>query len=157
MQDDATARKNIKMFNTLTTTLLEQMLKIFPADGKLVFMKQELVKNKKDPQTSDVPCKKFVELMCTDSGLTNEAGLPIVVGELIVNRDSRIFSPEVNVPALDFMGIKDKWSHLNEQNKKMVWGYMEHMSKSSAKACVGYAMQQNKELSELIGKIIKPE
>jgi len=149
-------RRAKKTFNIISAALIDQLLVLFPQEPKLIFFKEEIQRLGKDPKEAHVPAANFFETMNIETKLMSEDG-PIVVGELIVRKDERLFGNDtgVTIAALETLGIKDKWPKLSATNKEMVWDYLIRMSKACAQVVLGMQMIADPKLKSVVMEMEK--
>jgi len=121
-----------KCFNRVATSFFRELAKIFPTDAKLQFLSSELLRMSSDKTKDRIPGIKFFHNM-NSVALDN-----ITVGEMIMTKDDRLFSEDskVTIPQLEILNFKQKWKVLCDENKCVVWGYLERMAKLSAQVFV---------------------
>ena len=134
-----------KTFNVISVALIDQLLKIFGEEPVLMFFRSEIEKFSKDRADDHVPAANFFGTMNVETKLARESDRmsdPIPVGELIIRKDERLFGPETGVviPALEALGLCQKWPKLSPANKEMVWGYLIRMAQTSTQVVVGMRM-----------------
>jgi hypothetical protein len=134
----ATEDKNMakKTFNAVAKGLFTQIALIFPGDPKLLLLSRELMRMSRSKGESHVPAMKFFKALNAPSGVKSAAATGEIapVGELILNRDDRLFTTaEASVPDLDAVDFKGKWPKLTPKNQIEVWDYLERMATLAAK------------------------
>lgn len=134
-------RRAKKAFNIVSIALIDQLLAIFKEEPVLMFFRGEVEKFAKDAKTSHVPAANYFGTMNIATKVKPAEGSEgeVVVGELVVCRDDRLFGPEcgVVVPALEALGLKSKWPKLTAMEKEMVWGYLGRLATHAAQVVVG--------------------
>lgn len=150
-------RRAKKAFNVVSIALIDQLLSIFKNEPVLEFFRGEVEKMAADPKTAHVPAANYFGTMnvATKIKAVPAAGDPqveVVVGEMVVCRDERLFGTEcgVVVPALEALGLKAKWPRLSASEKDMVWGYLGRMATHAAQVVVGMQMSNPKLRAELM-------
>jgi len=133
-----------KTFNRVSAALFSQLRKIFPADPKLQFLNEELNRMAGSQKTEHVPAMQFFDAMNTSTGLPSVIGSGeiAVIGELVLNRDERLFSDDctADIPQLNAINFKAKWASLSGANRVYVWGYLQRMAELSAKVAASAAI-----------------
>ena len=146
-------RRAKKTFNVVSVALIDQLLVLFKEEPKLIFFKEEMQRLSADKKQDHLPAANFFQTMNIEtkiepSGDTKRAGDDgkIVVGELVIRKDDRLFGPEVGVTvaALEVLNLKEKWPKLTQANKDMVWDYLIRMAKSAAQVVFGMQMMDPK-------------
>lgn len=125
-----------KTFNTVASGLFKELGKLFPTHPKLLFLANELEGLSKDHQNSHIPAIKFFKSMNSPSGVPSSVDPENIapLGELIINRDDRLFSaPDAVVPGLEAADFKMLWGELGEENRARVWDYLNRMAELSAR------------------------
>lgn len=146
-------RRAKKAFNVVSIALIDQLLAMFKGEPVLTFFRGEIEKFAADPKTAHVPAANYFGTMNVATKI-KPAVLPegadpeaeVVVGELVVCRDERLFGPDcgVVVPALEALGLKAKWPKLSAAEKEMVWGYLGRLATHAAQVVVGMQMSDPK-------------
>ena len=132
-----------KTFNCVAIAFFKQLGKIFASDPKLVFLKDELDRLSKDKKMNHVPAMQYFQAMNIFTGVHSATtDGDAVVGELILNRDARLFSNEckATINQLEAVDFKYKWHQLTDKNKIYVWEYLARLAQLSAKVAAGMAI-----------------
>ena len=160
-------RRAKKTFNVIATTLIDQLLTLFEGEQTLIFFRSELDRLAKDKKQDHVPAANFFNTMNIETKIppsqdAASAGVRIlgdkvVVGELIIRKDDRLFGPDagVTIPALEALGLKGKWPELTPANRELVWDYLIRMAKCAAQVVLGMQMmdpQMQKVMQDLQSK-----
>ena len=150
----AEIRRAKKTFNVIAVSLIDQILAMFPGEQTLIFFKSEMERLSKDKKKDHVPAANFFSTMNTETNIPPDTsckrdtimGEKVVVGELVIRKDERLFGSEtgVSIPAIDALGLKDKWPKLSAANHDMVWDYLIRMAKCSAQVVLGMQMMDPK-------------
>ena len=133
-----------KSFNAVAKGLFRELGKLFPGDVAITFLSEELDKFSKNKADAHVPAIKFFKSLGQPSGVQSLAadGEIAPVGELIINKDERLFTEEsATVSGLDAINFKVKWAQLSAENKVLVWGYLDRMASCSAKVATLEALK----------------
>ena len=143
-------RRAKKAFNVVSVALIDQLLSIFKGEPVLTFFRGEIVKFSEDVKNAHVPAANYFGTMNVATKIKPEPAAngkvpedeEVVVGELVVCHDERLFGPEcgVVVPALEALGLKAKWPKLNPSEKAMVWDYLARLATHAAQVVVGMQM-----------------
>ena len=143
------------VFNSTARCLMRQIGVIFPHETNLEFIQRELTNysSKTNAATRHVPAVKFFESMRIGTGIEKD-GVELVLGDMILNQDERLFSDEctADIPALSAINLRAKWKVLSVENKKTIWEYLERMATLAAKVKSEHALR-NGELSDLTDTI----
>lgn len=149
-------RRSKKTFNVVAKALIEQLLTLFEGEQTLIFFMSELDRFASDKKQDHVPSANFFTTMNIETKIppSQESGESsgrvlgdkIVVGELVIRKDDRLFGPDtgVSIPALEALGLKEKWPRLSATNREMVWDYLIRMAKCSAQVVLGMQMMDPK-------------
>jgi hypothetical protein len=145
-------RRAKKAFNVVSIALIDQLLAMFKGEPVLSFFRGEIEKFAADPKTAHVPAANYFGTMNVATKIKPVVGegsdpeAEVVVGELVVCRDDRLFGPDcgVVVPALEALGLKAKWPKLSPAEKEMVWGYLGRLATHAAQVVVGMQMSDPK-------------
>jgi len=125
-----------KLFNSNAKALMRQIDIIFPHETNLVFIQKELAQYcSKDCKAPHVPAMKFYKSMSIPTGIAGPNGAILVLGDMILNHDTRMFDDNCNmkIPELEAIDLKAKWKLLSDENREVIWQYLEKMAKLSAK------------------------
>ena len=137
-------RRAKKTFNVISKALIDQLLTLYAGDKTLIFLKDEIERCGADRKQDHVPAGNFFNTMNIKTKIIPDQERmvgeeAVVVGELVIRKDPRLFTPEtgVTIPILEAMGLCEKWPKLSEVNKEMVWGYLVRMAKAAAQVVMG--------------------
>jgi hypothetical protein len=148
----AEIRRAKKTFNIISIALIDQMLTLFKEDATLQFLKSEIEKMAVDKKNDHVCAANYFKTMNIETKIPPSKDLgreeddpvlgKVVVGELVIRMDDRLFGPDtgVAIPVIDQLGLKEKWPKLSEKNKQMVWDYLIRMAKAAAQVVIGTQM-----------------
>ena len=144
-------RRAKKTFNVISVALIDQLTTLFPGEQTLIFFKSEMDRLSKDRKQDHVAAVNFFNTMNIETKIPPLAadrilGDKVVVGELVIRKDDRVFGPDTGVviPALEALGLKDKWPRLSATNRNMVWDYLIRMAKCAAQVVLGMQMMDPK-------------
>ena len=140
-------RRSKKTFNVLCKTLIEQLLALYPDQPTLRLVLSELARVSSNKKEDHVGCVRYFKTMNQPTKIADpKSGEPVLVGELIMEKDPRLFAEDcgVKVPELDALDMRGKWPSLTAINKEMVWDYLRRMAECSAKVVVGMSVTKQK-------------
>jgi len=126
-------RKIKRTFNAVASTLVSQMLTLFPGDPTFTQIKDALQVLMSDRATDSKAMDKWFQTMNTNTGNG------MVIGEFVMRRDESLFTLEVVDGIIS--GMSTKWPRLSQENKEMVWQYLERMAKLSAQGTIAKAVK----------------
>lgn len=131
-----------KTFNVVAKVFIEQLLKT-SSDGDggstLTFFLSELEYQSTKKDMDHVPATKFFTTMNTMTEIDNKDGSgKACVGELIMGKDDRLFTPQVGVEidSLKAMNLTERWPKMSQANKDLTWDYLIRLAKASAQFVV---------------------
>ncbi|MDR3542365.1 MAG: hypothetical protein P4L69_15600 [Desulfosporosinus sp.] len=125
-----------KIFNSNARAFMRQLDIIFPHETNLVFIKKELEQySAKECKKPDVPALRFYKSMSIKTGIKGPNGVELLLGDMILNHDERLFAEDstVTIPELSAIDLKAKWKVLDDENRETIWAYLEKMAKVSCK------------------------
>lgn len=151
----AEVRRAKKTFNIVAIKLIENITSIFGPSPKLDFFKAEIERMQKDPKEAHVAAANFFKTMNTPTAIKSsiDGGHVVVVGELIVRNDERLFIPaeiKTSIAALEELGIPEKWPKLNATNKVKMWDFLTRLATLSSQVVMGTQMLAHPELLEVL-------
>ena len=140
----ADLRRAKKTFNIVSIALIDQLLGMFKEEPTLKYFKSEIQRYLTHPTDSHVPAANYFDTMNVETKVPPPEGETdaLVVAELILKKDERLFGPEcgVVVPALEVLNLKAKWPLLRPSEKLLVWGYLERLATHATQVVIGMQM-----------------
>ena len=135
-----------KTFNVISVAMINQLLTIFKNDPSLKLFKeqiQEFAETKED----FTPALHYFQTMNIETLLEGKYG-KMAVGEMVLNKDARLFTGEVGVrvPALDALQLSQKWPKLSEKNQDYMWDYLIRMANHSVEIAMLMRLEENPSL-----------
>ena len=144
-----------KIFNSSAKALMRQIDIIFPHETNLVFIQKEIAQySAKGCKAPHVPAMKFYKSMGVPTGILTPDGAMCVLGDMILNHDERMFADEcsVKIPELEAIDLKAKWRVLSDENREVIWQYLEKMAKLSAKVASLKSLESG-QLDDIASKV----
>lgn len=131
-------RRSKKTFNVVMTTLINSLMKLYPADTTLTFLNDEMKRVSSDSTKDHIPAVKFFTTSNLKTKLVIDGENPLI-GDLMLNENEELFSKNVGVsiPPLDALGISEKWPTMQQADKTNVWKILERLIRLSAQVMVG--------------------
>lgn len=121
-----------KLFTASAKALMRQIDITFPNEIVTKTIQDALNEfSAKACKTPHVPAMKFFSSMNIPTGIPDGKGGIVPLRDMILNHDSRMFSDECNmkIPELEAIDLKAKWKVLSDENREVMWQYLERMAR----------------------------